>query len=185
MGRVRKRLTSASVFCFAAAVTACSESRTFTPASPSEISARLTEALNGPFINSQGLGAGRMTLLSEFTSYQGDVQPSIWVVDWNSASNSVKLTIHRRGDAPVLDDDGGFSGFPALDNCSVPTSGSPGVLIGAPLQPPLCPIVLSNVSSDKPKFLEIPTTLASGYYSVVVSNSGSGSETIRWTVLEN
>jgi hypothetical protein len=101
----------------------------------------------------------------------------VYVFDWLSAANHVTFAFHRLGNPPPRD-----GSSVANNDCAIPQSES---IIGLPLARPLCPIVLSNTSSDKAKFLEIPKDLPPGDYSVVVSNYGSTSETIRWTILRN
>jgi hypothetical protein len=165
-----------------AAVTACSESRTFTPVSPSDISARAIQALNEePFLQTQTIGAGRTIRLSGAAFFYGDEEPSsvVYVFDWISAANHVTFALHRVGDPPPRES----GSFTTSNDCAIPQPTES--IIGAPLSRPLCPIALSNTSSDKPKLLEVSTTLPPGDYRLVVSNHGSTGETIRWTFLRN
>lgn len=185
MRSVGRHLSAATVLCLLAGLTACSESRTFTPVGPSDISARLIQALDQtPFRSAQALSAGRTAELpGGFSVYPDEPIPNfsvVYVFDWLSAANHVTFTIHRRGD-PLPRVSGPFT---LSDHCSIPpVSGS---IMGAPLSRTLCPIVLGHTSSDKPKRLEISfADFGPGDYRVVASHYGSTSETIRWAFFRN
>jgi hypothetical protein len=103
----------------------------------------------------------------------------MFVVDWSSANNDIEIFVHRTGSAGVLD-------APLeRDNCSVPPFLSNG---GRPtnlrLPPPICPVVASDTSSAKPKFVTFES-LPPGQYEIVVLNRGPGNETIRSGFFEN
>ena len=153
---------------------ACREGRTFTPFDPSTVPERIIRALDdSPYTSSRFVPAGRAGADSAFISFSPGENPSVlYLLDWTSAANSVTITLHRTGE-PRLP-----GPYPA-GTCSMPARlENGGTAIGAALPLPLCPVALSNASSDKPKALEI-TNLPPGEYAIVVTNSGPGGDTIR------
>ena len=161
----------------------CSESHVFIPLEPSQQSARLRQALDDLYARFQfptaTLNAGRRGAETSFVIYQDETLNGLYVVDWSSANNNITVAVHRTGSAGVLD------GPLERDNCSTParlfSGGSP---INAPTPTPLCPIVASDTSNAKPKFIAMET-LPPGQYDVVLTNPGPGNETIRAAFFEN
>lgn len=185
MPHVAKRPPSVAIWLIVVVVglAGCREGRTFTPVDPSMVPERITKALDDdPYTSSQAVPAGRAG--SDFFSigfYPGENPSAVYLLDWTSAANSVTIALHRTGE-PLPRTDGQFFLAPI---CSVPARlQAGGTAIGAALPLPLCPVALSNTSSDKPKLLEIKD-LPPGEYTMVVTNRGPGNETIRSAILGN
>jgi hypothetical protein len=67
-----------------------------------------------------------------------------------------------------------------FNNCFTPAaifSGGVGTLLTAPQSLPTCPVVLSNTTNEKPKFLDLGA-LPRGAYSFVATNGGPGNEAL-------
>ena len=162
------------LFVIMVGLAACREGSTFTPVDPSTIPERITNALDdSQYTSSQAIPAGRAGADNALLSFSpGQNASAVYLLDWTAAANRVTITLHRVGEPRI----GGSLPPPT---CSVPARlQAGGTAIGAALPLPLCPVALSNTSSDKPKALEIKD-LPPGEYAIVVTNSGPGNDTIR------
>jgi hypothetical protein len=163
-------------------LTACQAKSVFTPVAPDVLATRLAGAFDSPFIIPYTISAGRTGEISNTTIYveEEGLYSYAVVLDWTSPSNRVTVAVHRTGGPVSFDNDN--SSFD--ETCSVPQrlTGPPlantGTLIGAALPRPLCPVVWSNTTNEKPKLLDL-TSATSGRYSVVVTNEGPGTESVR------
>jgi hypothetical protein len=167
----------------AGVLTACQASSTFTPVAPDVVVTRLTAALDNPFVVGAPIASGRTgQYFGGTTIYleEEGLYSYTLVLDWSSPTNRVTIAVHRTGGAVSFDNENEVGEA----TCSVPgiLTGPPfpntGIPIGAPLPLPLCPVVWSNTTNEKPKVLQL-TNATSGRYAIVVTNEGPGTETVR------
>jgi hypothetical protein len=171
----RHRLWSAAIVLLASA--GCTEKTTFIPLSPSVLKERVIEAAKTyPYKFDMTLNSGRWGEGFSTQIVEASLQNPLLLIDWTSATNRIIVTIHRTGDVVGTGDDINVT----RHTCFIPVaiySGGVGALLTAPQSQPTCPVVLSNATNEKPKFLDL-RDLPLGGYSFVVTNEGPGNEAL-------
>jgi hypothetical protein len=150
-------------------MTGCQEGSTFTPSDPAQVQERILTELNASFnLRTQAIAAGVTTEVETFTPGSTGETGWVWrfLMDWTSDANHLTMTMYQT--APT------FSGI-ATATCRVP-----GSRLAAPLSLPICPVVASVTTREKPKALQHSADL--GEFSIVVTNNGPGHETIRYAL---
>jgi hypothetical protein len=168
---VPRRLQFAAILGFALALAGCEEGTTFTPSDPATVTERILDALNASSnLRTQTIAAG----VAREVTFTGGGNPNetgeLWrfLVDWTSGANQVTIVMYQT----TLDSRGLVSG------CRVP-----GSLNVAPPSLPICPVVASNTTLEKPKALQQNGDRgALSGLSWVVTNNGPGNETIRYAL---
>lgn len=149
----------------------CREGSTFVPSDPTTVRERiLTELDASPTQHTRAIAAGVTTEVVQYTAVRCETGENLrFLLDWTSEVNHLTITLYQTGESP---DD---SSAPTAANCRVP-----GALAPTPPSFPICPVVVSVTTRDKPKALE--QSADRRRFSVVVTNNGPGNETVRWAL---
>jgi hypothetical protein len=167
------RLHLVSLLGFAFAMVGCREGSTFSPSDPATVRERILTELLNTIPNNQGTKAIAGGVTAEVARFQGTLPGEIgavyrFLMDWTSDANHLTIALYQT--AETLDSSGIVSA-----TCRVP--GSP---VAAPPSLPVCPVVASVTTLEKPKALQ--HSAGHGAFSIVVTNNGPGNETIRYAL---
>jgi hypothetical protein len=168
---LRLRSVSMSVLAFAAL--SCREGVTFLPVDPTTVRQRIVTQLDGhPNLQTRAVPSGATIEIAKSADTpceSGEVMR--FMMDWTSEANHLTIAMYQTGESPSES-----SGSVAA-NCRVPGSSA-----AASPSLPVCPIVASATTAEKPKALEQAADRIA--FSVVVTNHGPGNDTIRWVLTD-
>jgi hypothetical protein len=163
-----------SMLGFALATANCREASIFLPSDPDTIRERTLAALNAhPNLQMRAIAAGATVEVAPWIENTPCETGSVtrFMMDWTSNANHLTITLYQTVPGEALNSSGFFN----------PTCRVPGSFNAAPSLP-VCPVVASVTTGEKPKVLQL--SLERGMYSIAVTNTGPGNETIR-SVLED
>jgi hypothetical protein len=164
-------LRSVLVLALAASWMACREGVTFLPSDPTTVRDRILSELEAlPSVQTRAISAGvtvEVARIADTRCETGEVLR--FLMDWSSDANHLTIALYQTGEGPTDSSD------IVVAQCRVPGSSLP-----VQTSHPICPIVASVMTTERPKALQ--QSMDRLAFSIVVTNNGPGNETIRWAL---